>query len=217
MSSSSSPNAKSPKMGKAFRRIRAAMVGDLYQRNLFPQWIRRNGGEFYDKVTDKVTHLIASEQAYEENVEEGKRSDACHSPSLSLSCGDDGLQVGYLLEIVQAAKALGKIKIVSRDWLTASLHANPIRPVPERPFLLENLVKPPKKTAEGKNGADGKADSGLTTRTRFSMLTHPLLNLRSREVLICILNVEDPFVQKRAANGSKSITLRTFACSHRGR
>lgn len=72
MPPASTQNAKAPKTGKAFRRIRAAMVGDLYQGNLFPQWVRRNGGEFHDKLSDKVTHLIASEQAYEENVEEGE-------------------------------------------------------------------------------------------------------------------------------------------------
>lgn len=72
MPSPSKKDTKSPKTGKAFRRIRAATVGDLYQGNLFPQWIRRNGGDFHDKVTDQITHLIASELAYEENVEEGK-------------------------------------------------------------------------------------------------------------------------------------------------
>jgi hypothetical protein len=72
MPSPSKQTIKAPKAGKAFRRIRAAMVGDLYQGNLFPQWLRRNGGEFHDKVSDKITHLIASEQAYEDNVEEGE-------------------------------------------------------------------------------------------------------------------------------------------------
>jgi hypothetical protein len=73
MPTPSAQKAKPLKTGKAFRRIRAAMVGDLYQGNLFPQWVRRNGGEFHDRVSDMITHLIASEQAYEENVEEGKQ------------------------------------------------------------------------------------------------------------------------------------------------
>lgn len=79
------------------------------------------------------------------------------------------LRIEDSFNVVQAAKALGKIKIVSRDWLTASLHANPIRPVPERPFLLQNLVKPSKKTDEGKNGTNGKTDSGLNARMRSSI------------------------------------------------
>ncbi|KAJ5359605.1 uncharacterized protein N7496_012018 [Penicillium cataractarum] len=153
MSPPSKQNAKAPKTGKAFRRIRAAIVGEFYQGNLVSQWMRRNGGEFHDKVSDKITHLIASEEAYEQNVEE-----------------------------VQTAKALGKIKIVSRDWLTASLHANPIRPVPERPFLLENLIKP-KKTTENKNRV---VDSGSKSRIRYS----------------------DPFVQKKSPKGSKNIASR---------
>ena len=72
MPTPSAQRTKPLKTGKAFRRIRAAMVGDLYQGNLFPQWVRRNGGEFHDKVSDQITHLIASEQAYE-NVEEGEQ------------------------------------------------------------------------------------------------------------------------------------------------
>ncbi|KAJ5167018.1 uncharacterized protein N7482_005799 [Penicillium canariense] len=105
-------------MGKAFQRIRASAVGDLHQGDRISQWVRKNGGEFLNKVTDRVTHLIASEKAYKENVEQ-----------------------------VQVARALGTVKIVSRDWLIASLYANPIRPVPEAPFLLENLVKPSRKAA----------------------------------------------------------------------
>jgi hypothetical protein len=72
MPSPSNQDAKAPKTGKAFRRIRAAMVGDFYQGHLVPQWVRRNGGEFHDKVSDKITHLIASEEAYEQNADEGK-------------------------------------------------------------------------------------------------------------------------------------------------
>lgn len=72
MARTSPKEVKAPKTGKAFRRIRVAMVGDLYQGTQFPQWVRRNGGEFHDKVSDKITHLIASEQAYEDNAEEGQ-------------------------------------------------------------------------------------------------------------------------------------------------
>lgn len=73
MSPPSKQNAKAPKTGKAFRRIRAAIVGEFYQSNLVSQWVRRNGGEFHDKVSDQITHLIASEEAYEQNAEEGKQ------------------------------------------------------------------------------------------------------------------------------------------------
>lgn len=76
MASPSKQNAKAPKTGKAFRRIRAAMVGEFYQGNLVPQWVSRNGGEFHDKVSNKITHLIASEEAYEQNAEEGEQ---CYS------------------------------------------------------------------------------------------------------------------------------------------
>lgn len=80
MPSPSKKNAKAPKTGKAFRRIRAAMVGDFHQGNLVPQWVRRNGGEFHDKVSDKITHLIASEEAYEQNAEEGKQYGSHYVP-----------------------------------------------------------------------------------------------------------------------------------------
>jgi len=129
----------------------------------------------------------------------------------------DGLRIEGSFSVVQAAKALGKIKIVSRDWLTASLHANPIRPVPERPFLLQNLVKPSKKIAEGKNGTNGKTDSGLNARMRSSISIYPILHLCLCKVLIKIPYAEDPFIEKKSPKASKSAknnAPRTFTFTH---
>ena len=42
---------------------------------------------------------------------------------------------------MQTAKDLGKIKIVSYDWLEDSLLSKTRRPKGEGPYLLENLLK----------------------------------------------------------------------------
>ncbi|EPS25207.1 hypothetical protein PDE_00139 [Penicillium oxalicum 114-2] len=117
-------SSKVSKPGSAFRRITVVMAGDIYQGNQIPQWVKKNGGQFHEKVSKAVTHLITTEQAYLDDVPE-----------------------------VRAAKNLEKIKIVSRDWLICSLHATPVRPVSETPFLLQNITKSVKKGSEAKTSA----------------------------------------------------------------
>ncbi|KAF7713156.1 Uncharacterized protein PECH_001833 [Penicillium ucsense] len=149
-------SAKVSKPGTAFRRIAVATTGDIYQGSQIPQWVKKNGGRFLEKVTTEVTHLITTEKAYLENVAE-----------------------------VRAAKALGKIRIVSRDWLICSLYANPVRPVSEAPFLLENLTRPNNKDAEAKGAGgarnkvspfDQKTTSGGSKRARTQAIQTILLD-----------------------------------------
>ena len=60
------------KMGKTFQKIHACLAGKLQHGDKVAQWVRSNGGEFHKEVTSKVTHLIASTEAYKANVEAGK-------------------------------------------------------------------------------------------------------------------------------------------------
>lgn len=58
-------------MGKTFQRVHASAVGKFEQGDKIPQWLRANGGEFHREVNPRVTHLIASVDAFKDNVEAG--------------------------------------------------------------------------------------------------------------------------------------------------
>ena len=68
-------SSKVSKPGSAFRRITVVMAGDIYQGNQIPQWVKKNGGQFHEKVSKAVTHLITTEQAYLDDVPEGESRD----------------------------------------------------------------------------------------------------------------------------------------------
>ncbi|OQE18097.1 hypothetical protein PENFLA_c022G05342 [Penicillium flavigenum] len=115
-------------MGKPFQRIHASIVGKFQDGigEKIPQWIRANGGQFSREVSPRVTHLIATKEAFKTHA----------AP-------------------VESAKKINTIKIVSYDWLEDSLLSNPRRPKPAGPYLLKNLMKPEKKEIQ-KNKATAK-------------------------------------------------------------
>ncbi|KAJ5682475.1 hypothetical protein N7462_005640 [Penicillium macrosclerotiorum] len=111
-------------MGKTFDKIHACCVGNLAYKDRIPQWIRANGGKFSVEVDNTVTHLITTRKAYKDKE-----------------------------KLVQDAKNVGTIKIVSYDWLSESLLSKNRRPKPVGPYLLESLIKGNKKAKADNNGS----------------------------------------------------------------
>lgn len=58
-------------MGKTFQRIRLCSVGKLRDADKIPQWVRAHGGEYTKTVDPRTTHLVATKEAYKENVQAG--------------------------------------------------------------------------------------------------------------------------------------------------
>lgn len=58
-------------MGKPFEKVHACTVGKFEDGDKIPQWLRANGGTHCNVVSRRVTHLIATEKAYEQNTEAG--------------------------------------------------------------------------------------------------------------------------------------------------
>ncbi|KAI9038782.1 BRCT domain protein [Aspergillus affinis] len=86
-----------------------------------PQWVKANGGEYSKNVSQGVTHLITTIEAFKKNI-----------------------------EAVRKAKRF-KVKIVSYDWLEDSLLSKSRAPKREGPYLLETILKNEKKAnAEAK-------------------------------------------------------------------
>ncbi|OQE41089.1 hypothetical protein PENCOP_c005G03952 [Penicillium coprophilum] len=110
-------------MGKPFQRIHASIVGKFEDGvgEKIPQWIRANGGQFSRDVNPRVTHLIATKEAFKNNAVS-----------------------------VATAKKISTVKIVSYDWLEDSLLSATRRPKPEGPYLLKNLMNPEKKEVQKK-------------------------------------------------------------------
>ncbi|KAJ5091539.1 hypothetical protein NUU61_006409 [Penicillium alfredii] len=100
-------------MGKTFQKINVCCAGKFDQLgDKIPQWVRANGGQFSRNVDDRVTHLITTKEAFQQNV-----------------------------EAVQDAKKLRTVKIVSYDWLEDSLQSKTRRPKSENPYLLVNILE----------------------------------------------------------------------------
>lgn len=59
-------------MGTTLKRIRVSVVGKVKDAEKIPNWMRENGGAYSKAISRNVTHLIASEDAYKENVEAGE-------------------------------------------------------------------------------------------------------------------------------------------------
>ncbi|KAJ5493839.1 hypothetical protein N7463_009926 [Penicillium fimorum] len=110
-------------MRKPFQRIHASIAGKFEDGvgEKIPQWIRANGGQFSRDVNSRVTHLIATKEAFKNNAVS-----------------------------VETAKKISTVKIVSYDWLEDSLLSATRRPKPEGPYLLKNPMKPEKKEVQKK-------------------------------------------------------------------
>lgn len=57
-------------MAKPFKKIHACIVGKFENGigEKIPQWIRANGGQFSRDVDARVTHLIATKEAFKQNA-----------------------------------------------------------------------------------------------------------------------------------------------------
>ncbi|KAK4693793.1 hypothetical protein P7C71_g3669, partial [Lecanoromycetidae sp. Uapishka_2] len=91
-----------------FRRLTIAVTGDFGAsrgHEKMKQWIQVNGGRFATEVNDGVTHLICSKDHYREDV-----------------------------AMVDKARALKTVKIVSFDWLEDSLMK--MVPLSDRNYLM---------------------------------------------------------------------------------
>ncbi|KAJ5950467.1 uncharacterized protein N7479_008880 [Penicillium vulpinum] len=141
-------------MGKPFQRVHASIVGkfeDGYGEKI-PQWIRANGGQFSRDVDQRVTHLIATKDAFKNNAVP-----------------------------VQNAKKIGTIKIVSYDWLEDSLLSPTRRPKLEGPYLLKNLMKPEKKEVQKKVTKSSKVVKETKAKTPKRRIVDPFVGLKGKK------------------------------------
>ncbi|KAI9372594.1 hypothetical protein BJX61DRAFT_434115 [Aspergillus egyptiacus] len=100
-------------MGKTFRKVFASSVGSFEDNtNKIPQWITANGGNYSKTVSSETTHLIASREAFMQNI-----------------------------PAVAEAKKFKSVNIVSCDWLVDSLLSTKRMPLAARPYLWENILK----------------------------------------------------------------------------
>ncbi|KKK20734.1 hypothetical protein ARAM_002721 [Aspergillus rambellii] len=107
-------------ISKTFRKVHACSVGNFgTNTHKISQWIRANGGEYYKTISTDVTHLICPAEKFRGNITE-----------------------------VEQAKKLGSIHIVSYDWLEDSLLSKTRKPLPEAPYLWENILKDNKPTVQ---------------------------------------------------------------------
>ncbi|KAJ5793757.1 hypothetical protein N7457_000356 [Penicillium paradoxum] len=126
-------------MAKPFKKVHAAIVGKFENGvgEKIPQWIRANGGQYSRDVNARVTHLIATKDAFKQRV----------AP-------------------VETAKKMSAIKIVSYDWLEDSLQSSNRKPKPEGPYLLKNLMLLEKKESKKKEKTNTKAPNGVKKNSK---------------------------------------------------
>lgn len=123
-------------MGKPFQNVHICAAGrfDSGIGEKIPQWVRANRGEYSNEVHKQVTHLIATKEAFQKNVEAGLQL-----TFLSISIYFTFRMLMCSMQTVQQAKKLRTVKIVSYDWLAESLLSKTHRPKKENPYLLEDL------------------------------------------------------------------------------
>ncbi|RAK98625.1 BRCT domain protein [Aspergillus ibericus CBS 121593] len=124
-------------MGQTFKKIHASSTGKFDgNSDKIPQWIRANGGQYSKDVSEKITHLITTKEAFKNDV-----------------------------EAIRKAKRFKNIKIVSFDWLEDSLLSKNRRPKREKKYLWHNILKNERKRNNKKgndreeqkmNGENGK-------------------------------------------------------------
>ncbi|CRG89638.1 anthranilate synthase / indole-3-glycerol phosphate synthase / phosphoribosylanthranilate isomerase [Talaromyces islandicus] len=113
-------------MGKGLKDIHVSYVGSHENSDKIPQWMKANGGAFSREINQNVTHLIASESAFNKDV-----------------------------EAVRKARDWG-VRIVTYDWLEDSLMAKPCRPLRVGPYLWDRIGKEKTEKFDGKNGKRGR-------------------------------------------------------------
>ncbi|KAG0154841.1 hypothetical protein PDIDSM_412 [Penicillium digitatum] len=142
-------------MGKSFQRVHASAVGNFEDGvgEKIPQWIRANGGQFSRDVNPRVTHLIATKEAFKNHA----------AP-------------------VETAKKLGTIKIVAFDWLEDSLLSNTRRPKPEGPYLLKSLTRLEKKDFQRTKVMPKSTKVGKETKAKIAkrLIADPFLGPKGK-------------------------------------
>ncbi|KAL5339905.1 hypothetical protein BJX70DRAFT_142715 [Aspergillus crustosus] len=112
-------------MGKTFQKVHASSVGDFgNETNKIPRWIVANGGTYSTEITNSVTHLISTREAYVQND----------------------------LAVVEA-KWLKNVRIVSYDWLSESLLLNNRIPRKTTPYQWDAIFKDEKQKRQAEKAA----------------------------------------------------------------
>ncbi|PYI06891.1 hypothetical protein BO78DRAFT_444784 [Aspergillus sclerotiicarbonarius CBS 121057] len=126
-------------MDKTFKNIHASSIGRFDSNSdKIPQWIRANGGQYSKDVSEEITHLIATKEAFKNDV-----------------------------EAVRKAKRFKNIKIVSFDWLEDSLLSKNRRPKREKEYLWENILRDERKRNKKKgNDKAGQRQNGEDRKKR---------------------------------------------------
>ncbi|KAK6835856.1 hypothetical protein RU639_001880 [Aspergillus parasiticus] len=109
-------------MGKSFAKIHLCSAGRLGDNgSKIPQWVQANGGRYSRQVTQDVTHLVTTKDAYMNNI-----------------------------PAVKEARRFGTVKIVSYEWLEDSLLSRNRTPKREKAYLIENILKEERRAAKEK-------------------------------------------------------------------
>ncbi|PIG88761.1 BRCT domain protein [Aspergillus arachidicola] len=109
-------------MGKSFAKIHLCSAGKLGDNgSKIPQWVQANGGRYSRQVTQDVTHLVTTKDAYMNNI-----------------------------PAVKEARRFGTVKIVSYEWLENSLLSRNRTPKREKAYLIENILKEERRAAKEK-------------------------------------------------------------------
>ncbi|KAL2827622.1 hypothetical protein BDW59DRAFT_160259 [Aspergillus cavernicola] len=127
-------------MGKTFRNIYASSIGNFEENtSKIPQWITANGGTYSKNITNEITHLIATREAFKQYV-----------------------------SAVDEAKKIGTVKIVSYDWLVDSLLSKGRMPLAAKPYLWGNILKEEKQKSQVKKSQakESQTKEGQTGKGR---------------------------------------------------
>ncbi|KAB8265178.1 hypothetical protein BDV32DRAFT_144477 [Aspergillus pseudonomiae] len=119
-------------MGKTFAKVHLCSAGKLGDSGKkIPQWVQANGGRYSRKVTQDVTHLVTTKDAYMNNI-----------------------------PAVKEARRHGTVKIVSYEWLEDSLLSRNRTPKREKAYLIENILKEARRAAKEKARKTPKQQGG---------------------------------------------------------
>lgn len=118
-------------MKHPFKPFTIAVTGDFGEtrtHDKMKQWIEANGGTFAPKISVEVTHLVCSKEHYKKSVTTGRYA------SMLLKANTHN----YAL-LVQQARKINGLKIVTFDWLEDSLMKGCRKK--DGPYLLSRQFK----------------------------------------------------------------------------
>lgn len=65
-------------MKDPFKKVHLCSVGHFGGNgDKIPQWVRANGGQYSKNISQDVTHLVATKEAFKKNVDAGIASNLC--------------------------------------------------------------------------------------------------------------------------------------------